>query len=281
MRPYRGVPRDPGRLEMILCRIESTRVSPPDDPRSRISDDPGREAALRPRRLDPSHLARRGEHGLNSQIAYLSKVPHRDIRAGSEIAMREPLLTTRDLTTLEEIALPSFPHAPQPSVRWLSGDMLLDDIALHEKVGEGGMGVVYRASNVVTNEQIAVKRVRPSALPADRELLTNFYAELVSWLDAPSHAHLLSCRFFRIIGGELAIFTDFMSGGSLLDRLRGSESFALSDAIVLAVEVASAAAALHEQGLVHQDIRSAADDCGRRLPPRPGRRRCAARGLPY
>ena len=130
----------------------------------------------------------------------------------------DPTLTSRPTATDDLVTAADSTHAPRTIFRWQAGEQLLDDIILHERLGEGGMAVVYRASHVVTKQEFAVKRVR-SALPTHHATLRRFYAELVNWLDAPQHPHILPCHFFRTIADELVIFTDFMPGGSLAARI--------------------------------------------------------------
>jgi serine/threonine protein kinase len=164
-------------------------------------------------------------------------------------------VSSRSTNAIDSIAS-EHPHVPTAPFRWLPGELIFDDIVLREKIGEGGMGTVYRASHVVTQQEFAVKRVR-SATAADPATQRKFYAELVSWLDVPKHPQLLACNFFRTVAGELAIFTDFMSGGSVAGRISTAHPLLLPEVIRIGLDVGVAAAMLHARNLVHQDIKPA------------------------
>ena len=136
---------------------------------------------------------------------------------------------------------------------WPTGFALLDDFEVEGVLGQGGMGVVYRVRQLSTGRSLAVKRARLSASDSRRR----FLAELQLWIDLPAHPHLAPCRFFRTVEDEVVIFTDLAGGGSLLDWIVRGQLGSARDILDVAIQVARGLHALHERGLVHQDVKPA------------------------
>jgi tetratricopeptide (TPR) repeat protein len=136
---------------------------------------------------------------------------------------------------------------------WPAGHVLLDEFAVEGVLGQGGMGVVYRVRQSSTGQVLAVKRARLGD-PGTRR---RFLSELQLWIDLPAHPHLAACRFFRTIADEVVIFMDLADGGSLADRISAGRLSRLTDVLDVAIQVGQGLHALHEGGLVHQDVKPA------------------------
>ncbi len=96
------------------------------------------------------------------------------------------------------------------------GQVVLDDFTVERRLGEGGMGAVHLVRSASTGERFAVK-IAKIAREEDRR---GFLAELRTWIGLPEHPHLTACRFFRTVGDEIAVFAEYVDGGSLADRIR-------------------------------------------------------------
>jgi serine/threonine protein kinase len=140
-----------------------------------------------------------------------------------------------------------------PGVTWPVGHALLDDFEVEGILGQGGMGVVYLVRQRSTGQALAVKRARLID-PGNRR---RFLAELQLWIDLPAHPHLAACRFFRTVGDEVVIFMDHAAGGSLADRIAQRRLTQLTEILDVAIQVGEGLHALHECGLVHQDVKPA------------------------
>lgn len=141
-------------------------------------------------------------------------------------------------------------------VQWEPGRPVADDIALERAIGQGGMGLVYAARNVITGQRLAVKRVRPDRLPETGAAKERFYRELITWIDLPQHPNLLPCLFYRSVGaGELAIFTEYVEEGALSDWIRDGRVGSLEAVLDIGIQLAWGLAAIHEHGLIHQDVK--------------------------
>ncbi len=82
-----------------------------------------------------------------------------------------------------------------------------------------------------------------------------FLDELQTWIDLPEHPHLTSCRFFRTVDVEVAIFAEFVEGGSLADWIHTGKLTRLEDLLDVAIQFAWGLHAAHEHGLIHQDVK--------------------------
>jgi serine/threonine protein kinase/tetratricopeptide (TPR) repeat protein len=138
-------------------------------------------------------------------------------------------------------------------VPWPVGFTFLNEFVVEGVLGQGGMGTVYLVSRRSSGERLAVKRARTDR-PDRRNLLL---AELQTWVGLPEHPHLAACRFFRTVGEEVVLFTDYAAGGSLQDWIRSGKLAALEQILDVAIQVAWGLHALHEWGLVHQDVKPA------------------------
>jgi tetratricopeptide (TPR) repeat protein len=122
------------------------------------------------------------------------------------------------------------------------------------KLGEGGMGAVYRAEDTRLGRQVALKRlVRPAAADADahRRLLRE--ARLVSGL---SHPGLVTVHTIEEIDGITYIVMELVDGEPL-DAALTRGPLPLERVLALGVDVAEALACAHGAGLVHRDIKPA------------------------
>src|SRR5262249_27049430 len=109
------------------------------------------------------------------------------------------------------VALPS---AAAGAVEVAVGPVLLHDYQVARPLGQGGMGTVYLARSRSDGKRFAVKTILETRL-GDETSRRRFLGELRIWIDLPAHPHLAACRFFRTVGGQIAIFAEYVEGGSL------------------------------------------------------------------
>src|SRR6266853_1503504 len=119
-------------------------------------------------------------------------------------------------------------------------------------IGEGGMGVVYRAQDTHLKRDVAIK-VLPDGLTHDPERLLRFQreAELLATLNHPNIAAVYG---LEKSGGVNAIVLELVEGDTLADVIaRGP--IPIADAIPMARQVADALEAAHEKGVIHRDLK--------------------------
>jgi len=121
-----------------------------------------------------------------------------------------------------------------------------------EKIGEGGMGEVWKARDTALNREVAIK-VLPEAFAQDRERLARFERE-AQLLAALNHPNLATVHGLHEERGIRFLAMEWVPGGDLARRLsRGPVP--VQDALEIAAQVAAALEAAHDQGVVHRDLK--------------------------
>ncbi len=123
---------------------------------------------------------------------------------------------------------------------------------LHELIGAGGFGAVYRAHQPVLRRDVAMKIILPEYANHPEFIRRfEFEAQLVARLE---HIHIVSLYdYWREPDGAFLVMR-WLRGGSLRDRLREGP-IPNDDAVRIVRQVASALAAAHRRGVVHRDIK--------------------------
>jgi serine/threonine protein kinase len=130
-----------------------------------------------------------------------------------------------------------------------------------EKLGEGGMGEVYRAADTKLGRDIALK-VLPPAVAQDPERLERFQREAraLAALDHPGIVTVYSVERAEPAapaGGTVHFLTMQLVEGQSLDRVMPQGGFPLERFLEIATALADALAAAHEKGIVHRDLKLA------------------------
>jgi eukaryotic-like serine/threonine-protein kinase len=121
-------------------------------------------------------------------------------------------------------------------------------------IGEGGMGVVYRAVDTRLGRPVAVKLVRPEGT-ISQESRKRFIHEARA-ASALNHPHIVTIYDIGHDGGVDFIAMEYVTGTSLAHLLERSRP-RLADGLKVAVQIADALAAAHAAGIVHRDLKPA------------------------
>lgn len=134
------------------------------------------------------------------------------------------------------------------------GDVLGGKYVLDERIGEGGMGIVFLAHQPALARSVAIKMLRPE-LAGDREVARRFRDEAVaaSRVRHPRSLHVIDCAVLP--DGTPYIVMEHVRGRAL-GRVIAEEEIPLPRAIELTLQILSAVAAAHDAGVVHADIKS-------------------------
>ncbi len=120
------------------------------------------------------------------------------------------------------------------------------------KLGEGGMGEVYRARDARLDREVAIK-VLPPSLAADAEALARFEREAKA-VAALSHPNILAIFDFGKHGDTAYAAMELLDGETLRTRLAAG-ALPPRKALEIAAQVAQGLAAAHERGIVHRDLK--------------------------
>lgn len=172
--------------------------------------------------------------------------------AGLALAVRRCVEEDRErrpASMQEVLALLDGRSADPDAPRTLGGYTLV------EKLGQGGMGVVWRARKPGSPVDYALKLVLPH-LAASADAAQRFRREirLARRVDHPALVRLVDDGE---AGGELYLVMEFVRGRTLADRIREDGPLAPDAALALVARLAEALDALHQRGVVHRDLKPA------------------------
>jgi serine/threonine-protein kinase len=122
------------------------------------------------------------------------------------------------------------------------------------KLGEGGMGEVYRARDARLNRDVALK-VLPQAFALDPDRLARFRRE-AQVLASLNHHNIAAIYGFEESPDVQGLALELVEGPTLADRIAGGP-IPIDESLAIAKQIADALEAAHEQGIVHRDLKPA------------------------
>ncbi|MCK5619252.1 MAG: serine/threonine protein kinase, partial [Candidatus Krumholzibacteria bacterium] len=124
-----------------------------------------------------------------------------------------------------------------------------------EKLGEGGMAVVYRAEDTKLHRQVALKFLPADALERDEDR-ARFVAEARA-AAALDHPNICTIHEINEADGQHFISMAFVEGRDIKEIVETDGPMKILDAAKTSVQIAEGLTAAHEKGFVHRDIKSA------------------------
>jgi len=121
-----------------------------------------------------------------------------------------------------------------------------------EKIGSGGMGVVYRAHDERLDRDVALKILRPGSL-IDDAARKRFHKEALTFSKL-SHSNIAHVYDFDTVDGTDFLVMEYVPGSSLADKI-AQGALPETEAVELGLQIARCLQAAHEQGIIHRDLK--------------------------
>jgi tRNA A-37 threonylcarbamoyl transferase component Bud32 len=141
-----------------------------------------------------------------------------------------------------------------------AGDSLIgrkiEEYVIEERLGVGGMGVVYRAVHPLIGKKVAIKVLRPDVVTEARDM--DRLLEEARVVSAINHRGIINIFGAGTLeDGRHYLVMEMLAGEALEDKMTRDGQIPAPDAVVILEQVLSALTAAHEAGVVHRDLKPA------------------------
>jgi serine/threonine protein kinase/formylglycine-generating enzyme required for sulfatase activity len=138
----------------------------------------------------------------------------------------------------------------------IAGEPILDGrYQLEKRLGQGGMGVVYKARHIFLKTSHAIKIILPDLVGNDPNLVTRFRQEALA-AAAIRHQNIIAVTDFGVVRGTMPFLVmEFVQGKSLQEIMAEDGAMSPVRAFELMQPICAGIAAAHRQGIVHRDLK--------------------------
>ena len=141
-----------------------------------------------------------------------------------------------------------------PDPKTIIQNVLFDKYEIKERIGVGGMAVVYRAIQKSLNREVALKVIHHN-LVHDKEFIARFFreAEVSASLN---HPNIVTVFDVGNIGDTHYISMEYLDGKNLAEIIRTSGILTPVETVQYIIQITKALSYLHGRGLIHRDVKS-------------------------
>lgn len=122
-----------------------------------------------------------------------------------------------------------------------------------DKLGEGGMGVVYKAEDTKLKRDVAIKFL-PNIISKSKEEKTRFENEAQAAASL-NHPNIATIHAIEEVDHQIFIVMEYINGPELKEKIDEKE-LTLEDSLQLIEQIANGLSAAHQKGIIHRDIKS-------------------------
>jgi predicted Ser/Thr protein kinase/HAMP domain-containing protein len=160
----------------------------------------------------------------------------------------------RGISLQREASRSSGPTVVAGEGRLAAGQLFAARFEVLALIGEGGMGVVYRARDRELGEIVALKLVRSEAMQNDPNALERFKDE-VRLARRISHRNVARTHDFGESDGVYYVTMEYVAGTSLKELLKARGRLPVDATISVGKQLCRALEAAHDQGIIHRDVK--------------------------
>lgn len=148
------------------------------------------------------------------------------------------------------------PNDGMPTMHTLTGEPVLEGkYHIDLRLGQGGMGVVYKARHAFLKTLHAIKIILPDLVGNDPQLVTRFRQEALA-AAAVRHQNVVGVSDYGVLNGNIPFLVmEYVEGESLHDLLTREKSLDAERSLELISAICAGVGAAHHQGIVHRDLK--------------------------
>ncbi|MFC1587075.1 tetratricopeptide repeat protein [Planctomycetota bacterium] len=139
---------------------------------------------------------------------------------------------------------------------WYPGKVIEGLYRIEGEIARGGMGVVYKATDLATDNIVVIKSLLPK-VAMNEEYKKRFIRESEEWVDIGTHPNIVRAYTAHEIEYLPRLALEYVAGCSLDDLLAKDELLPTDRALDIAVQICWGMAHAHDKGLIHRDLKPA------------------------